>query len=205
MRIVTLDQNSPEWKVWRHGGLGASDASSIVGLSPWTSREQLLRQKQSPITGTGDYENSAMSRGKLLEPHARQKYEDLMGWASPPVCVLHPTYDWMRASLDGWNAEKGIPLEIKCPNKDDHTCALEGRVPMKYIPQVHHQLIVTGAKVLHYLSYSNYFPAAKSLALVVVPMDNQLQDLLLQAEQEFWAEVLEGMSEASRMAFDESR
>jgi len=77
-------------------------------------------------------------------------------------------------------------------------------VPLKYIPQVHHQLIVTGAKVLHYISYSNYFPAAKSLALVVVPMDNQLQDLLLQAEQEFWDEVLAGMSEASRMAIDGS-
>jgi putative phage-type endonuclease len=189
VKVVSLEQNSPEWVVWRKGGIGASDAAAVVGLSPWTTRSQLLREKRSPLTGTGDYENGAMRRGKKLEPHARRMYEELLGWPSPPACVLDGEREYMRASLDGWSPEVGIPLEIKCPNRDDHRLALRGKVPLKYVAQVHHQLWITQAKELHYVSYNDYQPRKEQFALVRVRADGELQRLLVAAEDEFWQEV----------------
>lgn len=192
MKLVSLEQNSPEWVVWRRGGLGASDAAAVVGLSPWVSRARLLHEKRAPLTGKGDRENSAMRRGKRLEPEVRKMYEDLMGWSSPAVCVLHGEYDWIRASYDGWNAEVKVGLEIKCPSRDDHEQALAGKVPMKYLPQLHHQMLIAaegGAREWHYVSYNDYLPVRYRFALVRVKPDRELEELLLAAEMEFWDEV----------------
>jgi hypothetical protein len=98
-----------------------------------------------------------------------------------PLCVLHDEYDWCRSSLDGWVEELGLGLEIKAPNRDDHRCALDGKVPEKYYPQVLHQLLVTGAVAWHYVSQGDErsFPMAKRLAIVsVTPRREELQALL---------------------------
>jgi hypothetical protein len=66
-------------------------------------------------------------------------------------------------------------------NRDDHQCALDGKVPEEYYPQVLHQLLVTGAVAWHYVSQGDErsFPMAKRLAIVpVVPRREELQALL---------------------------
>jgi hypothetical protein len=66
-------------------------------------------------------------------------------------------------------------------------------VPEKYVPQVYHQLLAGGPKDLRrvdYVSYSDYFPPAKRLAVVPVPYDPGVVGALLEAEKAFWQEVL---------------
>jgi putative phage-type endonuclease len=194
MPVVNLDQRSEDWFVWRNTGIGSSDAA-IVGMSPWTSASELWRQKVAAMRGTkvaGKKDNGAMARGRRLEPVAGQAYEDLMGWKIPPLCCMHDEHDWLKASCDGYNADRNLVTEIKAPNKDDHAGALEGVVPEKYIAQVNHLLLVTGGRRLHYISYNDYFPESRRLAVVDVPRDEELLAALFEAEKAFWDKVLAG-------------
>jgi len=141
------------WHEWRKQGLGASDAPVIMGISPYKTRYQLWEEK----TGLADHSagNWATKRGNEMEPRARADYEMRNNIEMPVAFVEHKDYPFIRASLDGYNEHESIILEIKCPGKEDHQTAVDGKVPVKYWPQVQHQLLVTGANELHYYSFSD--------------------------------------------------
>lgn len=214
MRILDLEQNSSEWLRWRTKGLGASDATIIMGLSPWFSREQLLARKEQdlraaqhvndrpPKEGKREADNGAMARGRRLEPIARDIYCDYTGINSKPTCIIHDRYEWMRASLDGLSDDGRFILEVKCVNQNDHRAALDGEVPLKYVPQVQHQLYVADNRpVLHYWSYTDNprFKPKDRLALVEVRPDQDYQARVLKAEKLFWAELQARLQKPGRL------
>jgi putative phage-type endonuclease len=186
MKIIELEQGSEEWRQWRKDGIGASEAPVIMGVSPWDTPFRLWEKR----TGKAKAQeaNSAMKRGTELEPVARALYIELTKNDIKPVCVEHEAFRWLRASLDGYNAEKGLIVEIKCPGKADHDLALGGLVPAKYAHQLQHQLMATNAQLLHYVSYS---PQTGSMALVEVKPDEAIQKALFKAETEFWKCICE--------------
>lgn len=122
-----------------------------MGKSPWTSVYDLWKEKlgYKPQRML----NNAMKRGLQLESSARWVAEEMLGREYDPIVIQHPVFDWMIASLDGYNDETRTALEIKCPNDKDHQEALEGRVPEKYIPQLQHQMAVSGIVLVYYFSY----------------------------------------------------
>jgi predicted phage-related endonuclease len=124
-----------------------------------------------------------------MEAEARAEYTRQTGIAMTPVCVQHERYPWLRASLDGWNADRKIPLEVKCPGRKDHLVALGGRIPDKYFPQIQHILMVTGAKELHYFSYDG-----QNGMIVIVEADADYQQRLFEAELTFWNSVQSGIA-----------
>lgn len=193
--LISLKQNTPEWLQWRSMGLGASDAPVIVGLSPWKSRIQLLRQKRLAwhhgVLPPNTRPNPHMLRGLTLEPKARSLYESWSHTSAPPACFQHPEFPWMRASCDGWIESSRTLLEIKCPGIADHRQALQGLVPPKYIPQLHHAACVTHASSVHYLSYNETFPPGDRLVVLVFPIASKAIYSLLKAEREFWLEVIQ--------------
>lgn len=141
-----------EWKAWRAKGIGASEAPIIMNVSPWRTRFQLWESKTGLVPDTWEG-NSATRRGQELEPKARAHYELTYGIEMPVVHVEHKEYPFIRASLDGYNEQQSIVLEIKCPGKDDHDLAKQGKVPEKYYPQLQHQLLASGAAKVHYYSF----------------------------------------------------
>src|SRR5262249_277338 len=143
MKIINLDQHGPQWLKWRQEGIGGSDAAGIMGDSPWSSAGKVIQQK---ITGRGPEETARMTRGKILEPQAREKYQLLSGIGVRPVCVVHDEYEWLRASLDGLSEDGETVLEIKCPGPKAHYQALKGVVPHYNRAQVQQQLLITGAR-----------------------------------------------------------
>jgi putative phage-type endonuclease len=190
VKIVTLPQEGPEWHRWRSGGLGGSDAPIIAGDVGWTTPEELLRAK---LAGETAEETEAMRRGKRLEPLARQLYELLAGRKMTPCCVVHDDYPWLRASLDGLSDDWQLVLEIKCPRSDGpHRTALAGAVPAYYRAQLQHQLLVTGAPLLHYWSYTDSvtFAPDDRVALVEVLPDREYQEWLFKKEQEFMQSLI---------------
>jgi putative phage-type endonuclease len=149
--------NRATWLEWRKKGLGASDSPIIMGVSPWMTRYDLWMQKTGQkITKDGVNSNWAIDRGNRLEPLARAHYELMVGFSAPAILCEHPKYPFIRASLDGYNAENQIVLEIKCPGRVDHDKAMRGKIPMKYYPQVQHQLFVSNAKKADYFSFDGH-------------------------------------------------
>lgn len=174
-----MEQGTTSWHEWRSRGLGASEAPIVMGVSPWTTRLQLWEIK----TGKRKPQQSnwATERGNQMEPKARASYELYHNIDMPPTLAEHKDYPFIRASLDGYNQEQSIFLEIKCPGKADHQKALQGQVPEKYFPQLMQQFIVTGAKEGHYWSFDG-----ENGALVVVKPDEEYCQKLLSELISFW-------------------
>jgi len=124
-----------------------------------------------------------MQRGLELEPEARKAFEAMTGEFVNPEFRLHPDIKWMGASFDGIN-ESGVICEIKCPGKDDHVCAVAGKVPEKYMPQLQHQMYVAQVGQAYYFSYR---PGdLEPCAIIHVSADREFQKKMIAAEKEFW-------------------
>lgn len=190
MTILELDQGNELWQTWRKAGLGSSDAATIMGASPYMTAEQLMNIKTGQVERDRKF-NPKLNRGRDLEPLARALYSKLRKIDVRPVCVIHDSYDWLRASLDGLSFDNSRVLEIKCINKGDHLLALNNQVPPQYWPQVQHQLLVTGLRDLDYWSYSEStkFPMHERVALVQVQPDEGYMQELFEAELKFAREA----------------
>ncbi len=190
MKIISVKQNSKEWREWRGKGLGASDAPSVMGDSPWTSTFELWLQKTGVMERppANEYQLAAMKRGTELEPTVRKMFEKHVKADFPAVSATHDTHTFMRASFDGYNEAGNTILEIKCPNKVDHAKAVKGEVPTKYIAQVQQQLLISGAKLCYYVSWDGKSP---ELAIVEVLPDLEYQALLEAECIDFWKRVQE--------------
>lgn len=178
MRRVNVKQGTSEWYQFRRTHLGASDAISIMGVSPWKSPLALYEDK---IFQLDQKENPYMHRGKQLEPIALSNFEEETGLIMFSGVFLHDTIEWMSASFDGITLEENAIVEIKCPGKKDHEEALKGKIPKKYIPQLQHQIFISG------LDFSYYYSFDGNTGIVLeVQKDQDFIEKLVEKEFEFW-------------------
>lgn len=179
-----LKQGSTEWLRFRGTGLGASDFPIIMGDSPWKSRFELWLNKtglaQSP--SANEFQMRAMLRGTMLEPKIRELYEFQLEAKFPPINIQSEAYPFLRASLDGYNAELSRVFEAKAPGKVDMQIAMSGDYPDKYKAQVQGQLMISQADSLDYVSYSG----DGDIIIVNVKSDVPYQEKLLQELIAFW-------------------
>lgn len=180
MKRLNLTQGDPSWLQWRQGGIGASDAPIILGLSPFETPFSLWALK----TGRAQPKKTtrAMQHGHDNEEKARALYMERTGQFVTPACFSNEDFGFpMLASLDGW------PLvEIKCPkNPLDHfKAAREGLVPEHYRIQMQHQMAVTLAGNG---SYASFYEG--ELVILPVERDAALIERIIAAEREFWGWV----------------
>lgn len=151
MKIIEIEQNTPQWLEFRKPRIGASEAPIIMGISPFTTRYRLWQEKLELVSRPKM--NSRQERGHDLEPKARKCFEKMFGVKTVPRVVVSAKYDWMMASLDGLSLTNDLFIEIKCPGTIDHEIAISGRIPEKYYPQMQHQLACTGLEFGYYFSY----------------------------------------------------
>ena len=178
--IVELQQGTAEWLEWRHNGIGASDASTIMGENRFKSAAQLLQEKRGPAQDYG--QNAAMARGTELEPEARRLYVAKTCREVHPACLQSTRYDWLRASLDGLAINHDAVVEIKCGQSAYQKASQTRSVPDYYYGQLQHILAVTG---LDSLDFWCYWPGYPTL-LIPVPRNVAYIERLLNAELEFW-------------------
>jgi putative phage-type endonuclease len=175
--------NQDQWHQWRRAGIGSSDAAVVMGVSPWRTPYQVWQEKVFGNSAQPD--NFSMARGRDLEPVARTWFEKAMNVSVFPKNKIHKDRNFIRASLDGLDMEEKVLVEIKCPNKEDHSVAVNGMIPPKYVPQVQHQLLVTGLDGMYYCSFDG-----QEGAIVEVSRDNAYIEAMLAEEQKFWDMVL---------------
>ena len=72
MQTVELQQGTPEWHAFRAAHYTASDAPAMLGISPYKTRNELLREKKLGITPELDAATQArMAKGHEYEAQAR--------------------------------------------------------------------------------------------------------------------------------------
>jgi putative phage-type endonuclease len=182
--VVELQQGTRQWLVWRHNGIGASEASAIMGENRFKSASMLLQEKRGTVI-LDSFQNAAMALGTQLEPEARNLYIAKTGKNVRPVCVQSTRYDWLRASLDGLSTNHDAVVEIKCGASVYRRVSQSGCVPDYYYGQVQHILAVTG---LYSLDFWCYWPDNSPL-LLSVERDDKYIESLLGKELEFWSLV----------------
>jgi len=175
--VVDLEQGTEEWLEWRHSGIGASDASTVMGDNRFQLPSELLHQKRNRINTKP---NEKMRLGTLLEPKARDLYIEETGILVEPLCLQSKEYSWLIASMDGITDDYDHIVEIKC-GKSAYWQANKGKVPSYYYGQLQHQLMITG---LDAVDYWCYWPGYDGI-LQTVNRDEPYIRRLLQTEMEF--------------------
>lgn len=175
--VVEAEQRSPEWFAARAGKVTASRACDFLakvksgGYS--TSRKNYLTQLVAErLTGQPQddgFVSAAMARGLELEPAAFAAYESVTGEMAHRVGFLAHTELQIGASPDGVIGDFAGILELKVPNPATHLGYIRGGVlPADYLPQVTHQLLVSGAEYCDFMSYGPNFPERLQTFLVRV-------------------------------------
>lgn len=146
---VHLEQNTSVWQAWRQSRFGASDAAAMLGISPYKTREQLLREKQGVIAKTSDYQRELYAAGHTAEKAILPHLEDLAGQPITP-CVYEGE-DSIAASLDGISFEGTLIIEHKLLRDSDASrkrfdMAARGELAEHDMAQVQQQLMVSGAE-----------------------------------------------------------
>jgi putative phage-type endonuclease len=148
MKIINLEQGTPEWLSWRKTVITATDCSCIMGNNPWTTAYQCWQKKLGLIEETKS--SPAMERGKRLEPIARERFIALYGIQVDPIVVESSEFDFLGASLDGLSKCGQYILEVKTGGQNLLEMAKQGIIPQYYMDQMQHQLLVTKAKKCFY-------------------------------------------------------
>ena len=180
MKVVEFDTKD-EWLLWRSQRIGASDASIISGMSPYKKRSDLLMEKRTGIES--DVNQFIVNRGHDFEEEMRPLAETVLDLNLPPVFMESTEYDFMSASLDGFDFEKNIGWECKFCGKDMFEfCEEEQTVPNKYKYQVQQQLFISGAEKIVFW----YGTSEDNYGFFDVYPDQELINELVEFNQEFW-------------------
>lgn len=178
MKIIQLEQGSPEWLSWRKTVITATDCSCIMGNNPWTTAYQCWQRKLGLVEELKS--NEAMERGKRLEPEARAQFEERYRIKMEPAVVESSEFDFLGASLDGISYLGNHILEIKCGGQKLHAMAARGEIPQYYRDQIQHQLLVTRAEKCFYYS----FDGSDGICIEVIP-DPEFANRFLPKAREF--------------------
>jgi putative phage-type endonuclease len=178
MKIVNLQQRTREWLQWRRNKIMASDAPIIMGVSPYKKIDKLYDEK---IKCYEEPKTNYMQRGIDLEPIALRKFEEETGLIMFPAVGISDEIDWMAASFDGMTIEGDAIVEIKSPKRQDHNMAVLGNVPIHYMPQIQHQIFVSGLDFAYFYSFDG-----TDGVIIEVKRDQEFIEKMLDEEKAFW-------------------
>ena len=184
--MSALEQGSKAWHELRRTKLGGSDIPAIMGVSPWMTLRMLFETKNGIMEVQ---ETPWMTRGKEMEPLAREAYEKETGEIMFPTVEFSAEKEFAMASMDGINLERSMAVEIKCSGRDKHAEALSGKIPACYFPQLQHQLFVTGLDRMHYYS----FDGVHGVILQVARDDFYISDMIEKEEAFYKNHMLTGI------------
>jgi putative phage-type endonuclease len=148
MKIVKLIQGSPEWHAHRAAHFNASDAPAMLGVSPYKSRAELLREYATGLAKEVDATTQRrFDEGHRLESLARPIAEQLIGEDLYPCVGVEGRYS---ASFDGLTLLHDTAFEHKTLNAElrEILAGVEdagAQLPDHYRVQMEHQCMVSGA------------------------------------------------------------
>ena len=195
--VCEAEQRSPEWFQARLGRLTGSRAGDMLATIKTGEaaarrdlRTQLVVERLTSSVQEDGFINAAMQWGIDQEPAAFAAYQSLTGLLASRTGFLSGTDLMVGCSLDGHVGDFEGICEFKCPKSATHLKYLRGGIlPIDYLPQVRHNLWVTGAKWCDFMSYDPRFPAHLQTFLVRVEASTLDMAAYQRAVEAFLAEV----------------
>jgi putative phage-type endonuclease len=141
--IHSLEQGSAAWLAHRANYWNASDAPAMMGVSPYKTRSELLREKATGVAKEVDgYTQGLFDDGHRFEALARPLAEEIIGADLYPVSV---TLGKLAASLDGLTLGEDVNWEHKSLNDAIRAAQTASELPLYLRVQMEHQFKVSSA------------------------------------------------------------
>ena len=186
--FIELEQGTDEWKEWRRGGIGGSDAGVILGTSPYRTPLDVYNDKLGKPGKEDTSKEWIFKRGHEAEPQIRAIIESRYGMKLPPKTCQMEEVPVLRASLDGWNDTKKIGLECKLVGQENFELAkTKKKIPDHYYAQCQHNMLVTGGQKMIYACAS--LEDAGEVIDVVINRNEEWIDGYLPKAADFWKMV----------------
>lgn len=165
MKIVNVEQGTPEWHEFRKAHLPASLAPEMMGEG-YETRRKLLREWGQPKE-VNDFQQRIFDRGHELEKAALEyacelACEDLYpvsgvishgdlpdGLSSDVIELLDGR---LSASFDGIDMEHSLVWEHKTWKPAIQLALDDGEIPLQYRIQMEQQLLVSGAEKVLFMA-----------------------------------------------------
>lgn len=148
MNVLHIKQGSLEWLAVRARHDTASEAPAAIGVSKYTSRDELLRQKATGLApDVDDFKQALFDRGHEAETSARTMAEEIIGDDLYAITVSREV-DELRllASLDGSTMDGKIIWEHKLYSETLAASVAAGTLAPHYTVQMDQELFVSGAE-----------------------------------------------------------
>lgn len=150
MKIKSLIQGTPEWHRHRATSRNASDASAVMGCSPYKTRAQLLDERATGIVPEVDAATQKrFDRGHAIEEAARPVAETMIGDDLYPIIGTDDD-GYLSASFDGLTMDGKTAWECKTFNSSKAEEIAIGDIPKADFWQCVQQLYVSGAEQVIY-------------------------------------------------------
>jgi putative phage-type endonuclease len=177
------------WLRERLTGIGGSDAPVVLGLSDWKRPFDLWQEKRGEAAPKV-IESEPMRWGTVLEPAIRQEYAERTGEIvrRPTDQLRHPKLPFLICNPDGLT-DSGRLVEVKTARTSEGWGeAGSADIPVAYLIQVQHNLIVTGLSIADVPALFG----GQDFRIYEVPADPELQELIVGEETVFWERVKSG-------------
>jgi putative phage-type endonuclease len=179
--IADLVQGTEAWRQWRRRVIGASDAPVIMKENRWTTSQYLMDEKLGIKQGFGG--NAATREGHRLEEDARRLLTKQYNAQLEPTIIQDGRIPYLAASLDAINRAHTRVFEIKCGEKSYLLAASRNEIPIYYMAQLQHILMISQLEMITYVAYRPYQP----LVIIEVGRDNAYIRRMREAEEDFGA------------------
>jgi len=150
VKPIEIQQGTNDWHQHRAAHFNASEAAAMLGISPYKTRDELLREKATGLVPEVDAATQRrFDEGHRFEALARPYAEKIIGEELYPcVGILEGTK--LSASFDGLTIDDAIIWECKTMNaalRDVKSSGeLSEQLPEHYRAQIEQQFLVSGAR-----------------------------------------------------------
>lgn len=187
IKIPTTNMSHDEWLEHRQKSIGGSDASTIIGLNPWSSPYTVWADKLGKIPPKED--NEAMRQGRDLEAYVAERFCERMGKKvrRENNILVNPRYPFAHANVDRLVVGEDAGLECKTTSALNVKNFKNGAFPDTYYVQCVHYMMVTGCKKW----YLAVLVLNKEFMVFEIERDEEEIEALAKSEAEFWRFVEE--------------
>ncbi|MFA5382211.1 MAG: YqaJ viral recombinase family protein [Candidatus Micrarchaeia archaeon] len=182
IRIPYDPDDRDGWLELRRKGLGGSDAATVVGLNPFSSKLYLYADKMGLMPEKEDSE--AMREGRELEDYVAGRWSEATGKKVQRVnaVLFNEKYQWGLANLDRKVVGEPALLEVKTTSAWNKTDFKNGEIPPQYYCQCQHYLAISGYE----RAYLAVLVLNTAFYTFVIDRDEKEIEALMSAERDFW-------------------
>lgn len=181
-KILIKDISREDWLELRKDGIGGSDASSIIGVNPFSSPYRVWADKTDRLEPQPD--NEAMRQGRDLEEYVAERFCEATGKKvkRSNYMFISDDHPFMLADVDRLIVGEKAGLECKTTSSLSLKQFKGGEFPITYYCQCLHYMIVTGFKKW----YLAVLVLGRDFYTFEIPFDEEDAQALIEAEKDFW-------------------